>query len=176
MERRKGILQGGLIYGSIAAAFYILGFLALYFADRNPITEGKYLFFILTPALGFFMLRIFREQWNGGLLHFWEGMSMAFVFGAIAAILIGFFTYAFLQWIDTDLMGKTITFMLEQVEAQKEQYISQFGDEVLYQEQLAATKETTPRIMFLDSLAKVFPISLMSISFITIFMRKTEKR
>lgn len=173
MRKNKGLWQGGLLYGAIGTGFFILAFLAFYFMDRNPVVQARYLDFVMAPALGFLMLRAYREQWNGGLLHFWEGMTMAFFYGLTLGVLGGGFIYIFLQWIDPQVLVEFKQIANEQIMLQKEQFLEQFSEEV-FQEQLKANDETTAATMFGDAVVRKALVALLATSFVAIFMRKTE--
>ncbi|MEL6537583.1 MAG: DUF4199 domain-containing protein, partial [Bacteroidota bacterium] len=99
MQKNKGLWQGGLIYGSLNAGFFMITFMALWLLGRSPLSETNNLDFLLAPAVGFIMLRVFKEQWNGGMLHFWQGMTLAFIYAVVMALLGGFFVFAFAKWI-----------------------------------------------------------------------------
>ncbi|HAA14747.1 MAG TPA: hypothetical protein DCE41_24875 [Cytophagales bacterium] len=175
MERNKGLWQGGLLYGSLNAGFFILAFITLWLLGRTPLSETNNLDFLLAPAVGFIMLRVFKEQWNGGNLHFWQGMTLAFFYAMVMATLGSFFVFAFAEWISPESLASHIELLVEEVENKKVELVEQF-DEATYQEVLRKTKETTPGTLFLDAFLRKGFVALMATSFIAIFMRKTEAR
>jgi len=175
MERNQGLWKGGLVYGSLNTGFFILAFITLWLLGRSPFSETINLDFLLAPAVGFIMLRVFKEQWNGGVLHFWQGMTLGFVYGLVAAILGGFFVYAFAQWISPDALATHVEMLVQETENKRVELIEQF-DEATYEVVLQKNKETSPGTLFLDAFLRKGFVALMSTSFIAIFMRRTESR
>ena len=175
MERNQGLWKGALLYGGILVVFLALGFTGLYLAGQHPVIMGRYLQFILPPAFAFLMLRVFKEQWNGGLLHFWEGMTMGFLYALTIGIGTGFVAYIFVAWVDPELMVQWKALLVEQTELQKQKMGDDFSD-TAYTTTLEAIQSATPANIFQDWILKMGGVGLFATSFITIFMRKTEAR
>ena len=174
MERNQGLWKGALIYGGVNIGLFAAGLSAIYLLGENPVVVGRFLQFLLAPAIAFIMLRIFKEQWNRGFLHFWEGMTMGFIYALLVGIGSGLTVYLYLTF-DPELLEGFKTLMLEQIELQKQNMGEDFTEE-MYKQTVEAANNTTPGVMFGDFLLKAGGPALLATSFIAIFMRKTEAR
>ncbi|MBL7856650.1 MAG: DUF4199 domain-containing protein [Cyclobacteriaceae bacterium] len=89
-------LRNGLVAGLLAISMMLFLY---YKGDGHPLLINPFMDFriVLFGIFIFFTLKEFRDQHNGGILYFWQGMvgSYAFVaaFGLLCALFILIFGY-----------------------------------------------------------------------------------
>lgn len=109
-------LRNGLIAGILAAVLLI----ALFYIGRHPMLIMPYADFrvVLFGIFIFFTLKEFRDSYQEGILHFFQGMVGSFIMIMTAAVLSALFVWAF-----AELQPDFITEFIKQgLESAKIQY------------------------------------------------------
>lgn len=68
-------------YALICGVFLLLSFWISYRFGSNPMMDFRHLFFdlIIFSLFVFFSCKEFKSYRNGGILHFWQGMTLSFM-------------------------------------------------------------------------------------------------
>jgi hypothetical protein len=76
-------------YALLCGVFLLLAFWISYRFGSNPMIDLRHLFLdlIICALFIFFSCKEFKSYRNGGILHFWQGMSLAFMTYVPAALL-----------------------------------------------------------------------------------------
>ena len=117
-------VRNGLIAG-VVGTIMLLG---LYFMGRHPFLIPPYLDFriILFGVVLFFTLKEFRDYYQEGILHFWQGMFMSLVFTAVFA-LIGFVViWGFAEW-RPEFVRSYISLTLDQIKLIPPEIVERIG-------------------------------------------------
>jgi hypothetical protein len=79
-------------YALIGATICMVLVVSLFYLGKHPLLFPLFLDFriILFPALFYFMLKEFRDFYDGGILHFWQGLVLTIEF----TMCWGLFCYA----------------------------------------------------------------------------------
>jgi hypothetical protein len=92
-------------YALLCGAFLLLLFWVSYRFGSNPLIDFRHLFFdlVIFVLFIFFSCKEFKSYRNGGILHFWQGMTLGFLTYAPAALLFSIGLLIFF-WVDPNLM------------------------------------------------------------------------
>ena len=118
-----------LKFGTLGGGLVILMFIITYFLGKNPLIDLKFFDFIIIPIFIFFSLKEFRDFRNGGILHFWQGMTIGVLNYLALAVLSAIFTLVFLSFIDSQLIDLYIEDRVTIIDLKKEELIEQMGEE-----------------------------------------------
>lgn len=177
-KRQNPLLTVPVKYALVGGFLTIVLFFILLFFDKNPFVANKWFDFILLPIFVFFSVKEYKKYYNGGFLHFWQGMTVGFFTCFIIAVIAAVFIWSYLNFVSPELLQEFITDRINLITESKESFIQQFGEEI-YRKTLADMKLLTPADMALDDfLRKVF-IGLFITSVVAVVMRRlppAEKR
>ncbi len=98
MKPRSPLARIALRNGLVAACLAISMMLILYYnGDSHPLLINPFFDFriVLFGIFIFFTLKEFRDQYNEGILYFWQGMIGSYVFVAAFGLLCGVFILVF---------------------------------------------------------------------------------
>jgi Protein of unknown function (DUF4199) len=159
-------------FGFIGSLMIILALLVLFYLDRhplllNPILDARIPLYALIIFISF---KVFKDQYSGGVLHFWQGMTM----GMIAYILMAFgaalFIYIFSSLSGTHFLSEYIRISTGQLVANKDLFIETIGEKT-YTDTLAQLPNTRPIHLAVDYLLKSMPIGLFLSLILSILLR-----
>ncbi len=148
-----------LKFGLLGGSMTILMFMITYWMDKHPLIDMKFFDFIIIPIFIFFSLKEFRDFQNGGILHFWQGMTLGVINYLLVAVISALFILVFLNLIDPILIDSYINDRLGIIDLKKEDLISQMGEET-YQKSREDTLNITAGILALDDFLKKCLIGL----------------
>ncbi|MFC2125673.1 DUF4199 domain-containing protein, partial [Bacteroidota bacterium] len=169
MLKGKPILKISLRYGGMGAALSAVLFIILFYSGKNPFLIPAMLDFriLVFPIILLFGIRDFKENINGGYLHFWEGMSVGLLEIFVFSFLMLLFILAFGSLIETGLVDQYITDLQEQIIAGKERFSGSIGEEA-YSKTLEILPSTTIFDLALDYFLKSWPLGLFLIIILTL--------
>lgn len=173
MKSLNPIYSVSIKYGSIAAVLSIVLFLILYYSGRNPLLIPAFLDFriLLFPIFLVFSMRDFKENWNGGFLHFWQGFSIGILVIGLIALLMALFILIFGSWIEPDFVSNFIQSSIEQIESAREKITTAIGEEELTKV-LEILPSTTLYDLALDYFLKSLPYGLFLTIIISLILRR----
>lgn len=164
-------LKYSVICGIFLIGMYHLSFLL----DSNPLIDVTHLIFdiIIFGLFIFFAEKEFKTYKNGGILHFWQGMSIGFlVYGLATFIFIISLVIYFVADIDAVINYKEAAtkFLNERAEIYKDQ----FGKES-YEKQLEDIRSVTKWDLIFSSSIKKIMAGFFITPVISIILRKQNK-
>lgn len=168
------LIRVPLKYGITGGLLVILAFVVLLVSDENPLLVLQPFDFLLLPLFLFFSIKDFRDNYNGRLMFFWEGMTVGFFCYISIALLSSLFIILFLHWCDCNLLAEFITNKLEILESGKTRLIEEMG-QTTYDETYAEVASTTAFIVALDSLMKKCILGLLFTIMLSMILRTKPK-
>ena len=173
MKKLDPIYSIPIKYGGMAFVLSIILFLILYYSGQNPLLIPAFLDFriLLFPIFLVFSLRDFKENHNGGFLHFWQGFSIGLMVILIIAILMSLFILILGSWIETDFVSNFIQSSIDQINSAKEKITSAIGEEELTKV-LEILPSTSLFDLALDYFLKSLPYGLFLTIIISLILRK----
>ncbi len=160
-------LRYGLLGGIVVMAVFFL----FYFFQLNPLVNLKFIDIFIFGIFIFFCLKEFRDRYNGGELHFWQGMTAGMINYLTIAVISALFILVMTILIDPGLVSGYISSRLDFLELNKHVLI-QTIDENAYNETVEGVKSTTAYDLALDDFLKKSIIGLFLSSIISIILRK----
>ena len=173
MKNLSPIYKVSIKYGAIAAILSIALFLILYYAGKNPLLIPAFLDFriLLFPIFLVFSIRDFKENFNKGILHFWQGFSIGVLVIGLIALLMALFILIFGSWIEPGFVSGFIQTSIEQIESAREKISTAIGEEELTKV-LDILPSTTLYDLALDYFLKSLPYGLFLTIIISLILRK----
>ncbi|MDH5608843.1 MAG: DUF4199 domain-containing protein [Cyclobacteriaceae bacterium] len=161
---------------SLAAGVFICTLFAL--SGRmgsNPFTDINQLFFdlILLGVFIFFSINEFKKYTNGGVLHFWQGMTIGFFVYTLAIALFIAFLYLYFYF-DGNLLDDYKATAMAYLQQRADLYKEQFG-EAQYLAQEEAIRQTTTNHLILVTSVKKILVGLFITPVLSILLRSKPK-
>lgn len=138
----KPIVKVPLINGAIAGALGAILMIALYYMGTHPFLIPIYFDFriLLFIFFLFFTLREFRDMHQEGILYFWQGLIMSFIFvitfGLLAGAILGLFAS-----MEPEFLQSFIRLQMQQIRGLPQEVIERIGKDV-YDSNLNALPST----------------------------------
>ncbi len=108
MENKTTLFNHSLVWGAILGIVLIVWSLLLYFLDLSTNRVLGYVSWLISIAIVFYAMKIYRDTVNQGILSF----SNAFVIGLLVCIISGFisavFAYIQFNFISPELIDKMV--------------------------------------------------------------------
>lgn len=160
-------------YGLIGGAMNILALVVLYYIGRhplllNPVLDARIPLYIIFVFVSF---KEFKEQYSGGVLHFWQGMTMGMIAYILMALLASLFIFIFSSIEATDFLSEYIRIATGQLQANKDLFIETISEKT-YNETLAQLPATRPVHLTVDYLLKSMPIGLFLTIVLSVLFRR----
>jgi putative flippase GtrA len=160
-------------FGGIGLLFNITAIVVLYLIGRhplllNPVLDARIPLYALIIFASF---KTFKDNYNQGIMHFWQGLAMGIVAYLLMAIGTSIFIYIFSAIESSNFLAEYIRIATGQLEANKEVFIEQIGEKT-YEGTLAQLPTTRPVHLAFDYLLKSTPIGLFLTLLLAILMRK----
>lgn len=93
------ILRLGIKYGLMCGLFLTAALMVTYFFGQNPFDPALWIVDLLIFGLFIFFADYeFKNFKNGGILHFWQGMSLGFMVFIPAALVCGLLLWIWLSY------------------------------------------------------------------------------
>lgn len=169
MENQKNtILKSSMNYGLITGLVVIVYSLILYFTGLHLNQTMGYFTIAIIAICIFVFSKQYRDTVNNGAISFSQAFSLGLLTGVFAAILLGFFTFLELTFIDPTIIDKQLEIAQEKLLAQG------LSEDQIEQAITVSKKMMTPGIMFIMSILS-FAFYSAIISLITSALLKKNK-
>ena len=175
MIKEQPILRISLKYGIMGAILSMVLFLILYYSGKHPALIPALFDFriILFPIVLVFSIRDFKLNFNEGILHFWQGMSIGLLDILIFSLLMMFFIMVFGGLLETEYVHEYISGMQQQILTDAEIFSNSVGKDA-YTKTLEILPSTTIFDLALDYFLKSWPLGLFLIIIISLILRKKQ--
>lgn len=164
-------VRNGLISGVLGFCFII----ALFYMGKHPFLFPIYFDFrsVLLTVFMVLALKEYREDYQQGILYFWQGLISTFLltltFAISASLLIAIFSS-----IEPEFVSEFIRLAREQLNAVAPEVIERWGKGV-HEANLAALPGTTGATLASDYFVKSFIISFFLSIIISVILRRQPK-
>jgi hypothetical protein len=111
----RPIWKNTMNYGAILGLALIIYSLILYFAGLTASKLLAYLSYLLLIAGIYFATKHYRDKILGGFISYGKAMAAGVLTSLFASIILAFFTYVQLRFIDPQIIEKQITLTGEQM-------------------------------------------------------------
>jgi len=159
-------------YGMVGSLLNILALLVLFYLGRHPL--------LLSPVLDarlplyalfiFVSFKVFKEEYNDGIMDFWQGMTIGMIVYILMAMLTATFIFVFSEISTTNFLTEYIRIATGQLVEHKATFIETIGEKT-YFDTLAQLPKTLPIHLAVDYLLKSMPIGLFLTLIMSILMR-----
>jgi hypothetical protein len=164
-------------YGIIGSLMIIIGLLVLYYLGRhplllNPLLDARIPLYALIIFISF---KVFKDQFNGGIMHFWQGLTMGLISYLVMACVAALFIYIFSEIGDTHFLAEFIRIKSEQLIANKEAYVEAYGvGEKAYNYAIEGLPLTQGSDLALHYIRQSIPIGLFLTIILSVLLRRKE--
>lgn len=161
--------------GAIAGGLLILLMIGLYYMGRHPLLIAPFLDFrIITFAVFmFFSLKEFRDYYQGGILHFWQGLIGSGVLVFSAAVISGIGIYIFAS-VEDDFIKDYITQFTAYFSSFPKEDVEAMGKDQFERNLQSLTSTNSLQLAF-DYFGKGILIGLPVSIIMSVFLRKQPK-
>lgn len=161
--------------GLIAGVLGMVLFLGLYFMGRHPFLIPLVMDFriLLFAVLIFFTQKEFRDYFQQGILYFWQGMMMSFLFTLVFSAIGSVAVWAFCLW-KPEFVTTYISLKLEQARELPPETITRIGKEH-FDQIVAALPATRGVDLAFVYFWQSFVISLFISIIISVILRRQPK-
>ncbi|MCP4457514.1 MAG: DUF4199 domain-containing protein [Cytophagales bacterium] len=161
-----------LKYSLICGAFLLLLFWVSYRFGSNPMIDFKHMFFdlIIFVLFVFFSCKEFKSYRNGGILHFWQGMTLGFLTYAPATVVFAI-GITVLFWIDPNLIEDFKVQAIQYMKSNRVEFLSDMSEEQ-FTSQLERIQTVTSTQMIGGGAFKKFMAGFFVTPVIAIILRK----
>ena len=172
---KKPLTQVPIKYGVIASALLALLFVVLYSMGKHPLFVPLFLDIrlLMLPIFMFIAMKDFRDSQNGGVLHFWQGLTVGFITFTTIAVFVSLFIM-FMAEMSGSFLQEYISARLELLEVNKVQF-SEALNEQFVQGQIDALPLTSPFDLALDYFWKTIAIGIFLNIILAVVLRKQPK-
>lgn len=166
------MVKSSIKYSIICGLFLIGIFWISEKFGSSPLLNVGHFFFDLVIFFVFiyFASKEFKSYHNDGFLHFWEGMSIAFIVYLPAAVIFSV-TLLLIFKIDPSLMANYREGAMAFLEKQKDVFLESFTVEE-YKEQIDTLKNVTAWDLVLSSLLKKLLAGFLVTPVVSVILRK----
>ena len=160
-------------YGLISAVSLILGLGIIYYAGKHPLLinivfDLRILIFALFIFIG---IREYRQDYNNGILHFWQGLYIGIILYITAAFITSLFIWIFAGWLDVDFLTSFIAKSMETLETNKQVIIESLGERN-FNAAMEGLPTTTAGNLAFDYFLKSMPIGFILTLVISMLLRR----
>ncbi len=133
---KKPLLSVPVKYALVGGALNIVLFFILVFFDQNPLVTNKLfkvLFdFLVLSVFTFFCVKEFKVYYNGGVLRFWQGMTLGFFTFVYMGLITSLFLLLYLS-LNPDLLQDFIAQQTILITSSKDSIIEMYGEQIYRQ-------------------------------------------
>ena len=158
-------------YGIAGGIVLIILFLILYYTNENPLLYSRLIDVFILLIFLVFAIREFRQVYNNGKLHFWQGMSVGILTYIGMAMISAVFIYIITTIVDPQLLTHYIESRMIMLEENKDTLIETI-DEQAYLKSMSGVKNTTAFDLALDDFLKKSITSLIITIAVSVIFRK----
>ena len=160
-------------YGFIGSLIIIMGLLVLFYLGKhplllNPMLDARIPLYALIIFISF---KVFKDQYNAGIMHFWQGMAMGMIAYVLMAFGTALFIYVFSEIDSTNFLSEYIRLATGQLITNKDLFIETIGEKT-YIDTLAQLPTTQPIHLAVDYLLKSMPIGLFLTIILSVLLRR----
>ncbi|HEY9124022.1 MAG TPA: DUF4199 domain-containing protein [Bacteroidales bacterium] len=147
MENNNGsLLKATMNYGLITGLIVIVYSLLLYIIGLHLNQYFGYLTIVIMAACIFIFTKQYRDKQNEGFISFGKAFQLGILIGVFAAILLSFFSYIEVTFIDPTIVEK-------QLDIQREKMLAKgISEEQVEMGIQMAKKMMTPAMLFIVSI------------------------
>lgn len=159
-------------FGLIGMVFNILALIILFYIGRHPLLLNPLLDarIPLYALIVFVSIKSFKDNYSGGIMHFWQGLAMGMIAYSVMALGTGIFIFIFSEIESTNFLQEYIRIATGQLVANKELFIESIGDSTYY-DTLAQLPKTRSIHLAVDYLLKSMPIGLFLTLLLSVLLR-----
>jgi hypothetical protein len=169
METQKcSLLKSSMNYGLITGLIVIVYSLILYFTGLHLNQTMGYLTIAIIAVCIYFCSKQYRDTINNGAITFGQAFSLGILIGIFTAILLSFFTFLELTFIDPTIVDKQLEIMQEKL------LTKGLSEDQVEQAIIMSKKWMTPGKMFIMSIL-TFAFYSAIISLVTSALLKKDK-
>lgn len=126
---RNPLFTVPLRFGLIGAIFNILAILTVFYLGQhpllmNPLVNGQLVLFGLIIFVSF---KYFKDQYTGGILHFWQGLAIGLFAYIVMSTAIAIFIYIFSDIENSKFLSEFIRLKTNELTLNKEAYLEARG-------------------------------------------------
>ena len=170
---KNAILKVSLFFGLVCGIVAFLFFLLLNLRGMNALGSARNPDFLSALLFMVGALWYFRRMIRGGLLHFWEGLSVGFLTVLVGAVVSASLVNLFITRVDTGVLPRHLGELAQMRVARKEHYLALEKSEANFERMQAQIRQTTPSAMFWDEvLKKVLLVGLAPVLIASIVFRR----
>ena len=159
-------------YWLVGAVLIIIALLVLYYLGRHPL--------LLSPIMDariplyaliiFISIKVFKDQHNKGVMHFWQGMTIGMIVYIHMAFGAALFIYIFSEISSTNFLEEYIRIATGQLVLNKDSFIETIGERT-YIDTMAQLPKTQAIHLAVDYLLKSMPIGLFLTIILSVLFR-----
>jgi hypothetical protein len=145
-NKSNSLFKSSMNYGLITGLVIIIYSLLLYFIGMNLNQTMGYLTIVILALCIYLCSKQYRDKINGGTITFGQAFSLGILIGTFAAVLLSFFTFLELTFIDPTIVDKQLEMMQEKLLARG------LNEDQIEQAVAMSKKWMTPGKMFIMSI------------------------
>ena len=159
-------------YALICGVFLLLAFWISYRFGSNPMIDLRHLFLdlVIMALFIFFSCKEFKTYRNGGILHFWQGMTLAFMtyLPATIVFLLGILT---MFQLDSNLLADFKLQAMAFMEANKPEFLQEMTQQQ-FDERINQIQDVSATQMISSATFKKLVAGFFVSPVITVILRK----
>lgn len=177
------IFRVPLKYSLIGSLLAVILILVFYFSNRHPLLIPifyDYRIFLFGVFI-FFSAKEYKEYYNEGLLHFWEGVVIGVIIYITIGLLVSCFIILFSN-LQPEFVQQYIDGTIRGLELNKDQLVGENAQSAIkiteeeYQNQIELLKQVPAHRLAWDFFIKSCIIGFFISFLMAVIMRKTEDR
>ena len=171
---RNPLFTVPLRFGLIGAAFNILAILVVFYLGQhplllNPLVNGQ---LVLYGLIFFASFKYFKDQFTGGIMHFWQGLAIGLFAYIVMSTVIALFIYVFSEVDSTRFLSEFIRLKTKELTLNKDAYLQARGvGEEAYNRALSTLPGTKPIHLALLYIRQSLLIGLFITIIFSVLMR-----
>ena len=172
LKTKNPLLLVPFKYGLIGSILSILALLVLFYLGKhplllNPVMDARLPLFAL---IIFISIKVYKEQYSGGIMHFWQGISIGMIAYVLMAFTAALFIFIFSKISSSHFLTEYIRIAMAQLVENKEVFIETVGEKT-YIDTLAQLPNTQAIHLAVDYLLKSMPIGLFLTLILSVLLR-----
>lgn len=177
MIKNRRILKTGLIFGLLGLVGSLMNFFSSLATGAIPFVNGHLVDIVVIVLTVVGAIYFFKKFVNNDILHLWQGIAVGFWTLVVVINFISLFHYLYLEYIDPSILDKYKAFMQEDLKL-KADSLKKEGSYEDAVKKLAGFMIAKPVDVVIHQVVLKFlpfPITIFSIFFASLALRKVEK-
>lgn len=170
MDNSKSAFMPSLSAGILLGVILVVYSLILYVAELNENQWLAAVSYVITAIVLYFAIINFRDKQQNGFLSYGKGVTVGFLTGLFASVILAIFTYIYVTYIDPGI--------LEQILVKAEESVLQsnpnMSDEELDRAMGMVEIFTSPGVMTVTTIFWYALVSLVFSLLISIFAKRED--